>query len=185
MLHTEVRFLQSNNLFFNLKVIIIWASSTIVQYNIILTKKVQNYFKVMINYIIAVTLHAKRDNVRSFSSYQLPFSQMILLLSWIHIGLTFAHSQPWTQTLCIKQDESDLHFPQFSSCHDVSPQFSYVKAGRQQMWVRWQELCLGCSCSTFDGAEQFFIAELHCLSRKFTLWMLCGHSCKAFDQQCL
>ena len=48
MLHTEVRFLQSNNLSFNLKVIIIWASSTIVQYNIILTKKVQNYFEVKI-----------------------------------------------------------------------------------------------------------------------------------------
>jgi hypothetical protein len=40
--------------------------------------------------------------------------------------------------------------------------------------------CLGSSCSTFYGAEQFFIAESHCFSTKPTLWMLCGCSCKAF-----
>ena len=37
-----------------------------------------------------------------------------------------------------------------------------------------------CSCSTFYGAEQFFIAESHCFSRIFTLWVLCDLSCKAF-----
>ena len=37
-----------------------------------------------------------------------------------------------------------------------------------------------CSCSTYYGAEQFFIAESHCFSRIFTLWVLCGCSGKAF-----
>ena len=65
MLHTEVRFLQSNNLLFNPKIIILRMSSTIVQYNTILTKKIQNYFEVMIIYIIAGTSHFRRNNVRS------------------------------------------------------------------------------------------------------------------------
>jgi hypothetical protein len=95
------------------------------------------------------------------------------ILDWLCV-----HS--WTQTLCIKEGGSDLHLPQFSSWHDVSSQFSSVKAGRQQMWVRQQEFCSNYSCSTFDRAEQFIIAELCCLSRKCTLWLLCGCSCKAF-----
>ena len=81
MLNTEVRFLQSNNLLFNPKIVILRMSSTIVQYYTILTKMVQIYFEVMINYIIAVTSHARRNNVMQFCSYHLPFSQMILLLS--------------------------------------------------------------------------------------------------------
>ena len=36
--------------------------------NTILTKKVQIYFKVMINYIIALTSHARRNNLMSFCS---------------------------------------------------------------------------------------------------------------------
>ena len=64
---------------------------------------------------------------------------MILLSSWIHIYLTFVWVHSWNQTICIKQGVSDLPFPQLSSCHDVPPHFSSVKAGRQQMWVRWQE----------------------------------------------
>ena len=56
------------------------------------------------------------------------------ILDWFCV-----HSHSWTQTLCIKQGVSDLHWHQFSSCHDDSPQFSSVKAGRQQIWVRWQE----------------------------------------------
>ncbi len=36
----------------------------------ILTKKVLNYFEVMINYIIAVTSHARSNNLMSFCSYQ-------------------------------------------------------------------------------------------------------------------
>ena len=83
----------SNNILFNPKMEIICASSTIVQYNNYFNKKVLNYFEVMINYIIAVTLHARRNNLMTFCSYQLPFSQMILLLSWIHIGLILC-SQP-------------------------------------------------------------------------------------------
>ena len=57
------------------------------------------------------------------------------ILDWL-----FDHSHSWTQTFYIKQSVSDLHLPQFSSWHGFSPQFSSVKAGRQQMWVRWQEL---------------------------------------------
>ena len=56
------------------------------------------------------------------------------ILDWFCV-----HSHSRTQTLCIKQGVSDLHWHRFCSCHDVSPQFSSVKAGRQQMWVRWQE----------------------------------------------
>ena len=56
------------------------------------------------------------------------------ILDWFCV-----HSHSWTQTLCIKQGVSDLHWHQFCSCHDDSPQFSSVKAGRQQMWVKWQE----------------------------------------------
>ena len=36
----------------------------------ILTKMVLNYFEVMINYIIAVTLHARRKNLMSLCPYQ-------------------------------------------------------------------------------------------------------------------
>ena len=45
-------------------------SLTIVQYNNYLTKKILNYFEVMINYIIALTSHARRNNLMSFCSYQ-------------------------------------------------------------------------------------------------------------------
>ena len=38
--------------------------------------------------------------------------------------------QEWTQT----KSQSNM-----KSWHDVSPQVPSVKAGRQQMWVRWQE----------------------------------------------
>ena len=65
MLHTEVKFLQSNNLLFNPMFIILGMSSTLFQYDTILTRKVQIYFEVMINYIIALTLHARKNIVRS------------------------------------------------------------------------------------------------------------------------
>ena len=136
MLHTEVRFLQSNNLLFNPTIIILRMSLTIVQYNTISTKKVQIYFEVMINYIIALTSHARRNNLMSFCPYQHSqwwyYNRHEFILDWLCL-----HS--WTQTLCIKQGVSDLHWHRFCSCHDVSPQFSSVKAGRQQTWVRWQE----------------------------------------------
>ena len=156
MLHTEVRFLQSNNLLFNPEIIIVWVSLTVVQYNTILTKKVQTYYEVMINYTVAVTSHARRNNVMSFcsGSYQLPFSQMILLASSIHIGLTLCSGSLLTSNpLCTKQGVSDSNWPEYISCHDVPPQFSSVTAGRQQTWERWLEFFWGCSCSTFDGTE--------------------------------
>ena len=71
MLYTEVKYLQSNNLLFNPKIVILRMSLTIVQYYTILTKKVQIYFEVMITYIIAVTLHVRRNNVMPFCSCQL------------------------------------------------------------------------------------------------------------------
>ena len=102
----------------------------------ILAKMVLNYFEVMINYIIAVSSHARRNNLMSFCSYQHSqwwyYNRHEFLLDWLCL-----HS--WTQTLCIKQGESDLHWPRFSSCHDIPPQFSSVKADGQQMWVRQKE----------------------------------------------
>ena len=56
----------------------------------IIAKKVLNDFEVMINYIIAESLHVRRNNVMPFCSYHLPFSRMILLLSWVHIRLTLS-----------------------------------------------------------------------------------------------
>ena len=83
MLHTEVRFLQSNNLLFNPKIVIPWVRTTTVQYNTILSKKDQNYFDLKMNYTIAVSSHARRNNLISVCSCscQLPFSWMILLSS--------------------------------------------------------------------------------------------------------
>ena len=102
----------------------------------IVTKMVLNYFEVMINYIIALTLHARRNNLMSFCSFQLSqwwyYDHHDFILDWLWL-------YSWTQTLCIKQGESDLHSPQFSSCHAIPPQFISVKAGRQQMWVRQKE----------------------------------------------
>jgi hypothetical protein len=90
----------------------------------------------MINYIIAVFLHVRRNNLMSLCSYQCSqwwyYNHHESILDWLCL-----HS--WTQTLCIKQGESDLHWPWYSSCHDIPPQFLSVKAGRQQMWVRQQE----------------------------------------------
>ena len=129
MLHTEVRFLWYNNLLFNPKIIILWVSLTIVQFKSILTKRVQNYFEVMIHDIIPETSHARRKNVTSFvrnlvnqlfHGWHYYHHEFILewLCAWVH---------SWTQTLCIKQGVSDLHLSQFSSWYDVSPQFSSVK----------------------------------------------------------
>ena len=95
-----------------------------------------SYFEIMNYYIIAVASHARRNNLMSFYSCQLSqwwyFDCHEFILDWLCL-----HS--WTQTLCTKQGLSDLHCPQFGTCHDVSPQFSSVKAGRQQMRVRQQE----------------------------------------------
>ena len=97
---------------------------------------VLNYFEVMINYIIAVNSHVRRNNLMSFCSCQLShwwyYNRHDFILDWLCL-----HS--WTQNHCIKQGESDLHWPRFSSCHDIPPQFSSVKADGQQMWVRQKE----------------------------------------------
>ena len=102
----------------------------------IFTKKVLNYFEVMINYIIALTLHARRNNLMSFCSYQCShwcyYDRHDFILDWL-----CPHS--WTQTLCIKQGESDLHLPWINSCHNIPWQFLSVKANGQQMWVRQKE----------------------------------------------
>ena len=141
MLHTEVRFLGSNNLLINPMLEILRMSSTIVQYNNIFSKKIQNYFEVMINYIIAVTLHARRNNVSLLVWVLANF----LFHRWYFLRHEFIFDRlcvhSFTQSLCTKQGVSDLHLAQLSSCHDVSPQFSSVKAGRQLMWVRQQEIC--------------------------------------------
>ena len=102
----------------------------------ILAKKVLNYFEVMISYIIAVTLHARRNNLMSFCPYQHSqwwyYNRHEFILDWLCL-----HS--WAQTLCIKQGESDLHLPRCSLCHNIPPQFLSVKAGRQQMWARQKD----------------------------------------------
>ena len=161
MLHTEVVFLDLTIYYSIQKWKLFVPARLLFNINTILTKKVQIYFEVMINYIIAVISHVRRNNVSllvcvlaSFLFHGWYYYCHEFILDWLCL-----HS--WTQTLWIKQGVSDLHWHRFCSCHDVSPQFSSVKAGRQQVWVRQQKFCLGCSCSTFDRAEQFFIAELH------------------------
>ena len=109
MLHTEVMFLWSNNLLFNQKIIILWVSLAIVQYNTILCKKDDNYFEVMINYIIAVTSCVQRINVMPFCSYQLPFSQMILIPSWIHVGLILSVSLTFVVCLLLQMKNVEKH----------------------------------------------------------------------------
>ena len=100
---------------------------------------VLNYFEVMINYIIAVNSQVKRNNLMSFCSYQHSqwwyYNHHEFILDWLCL-----HS--WTQNHCIKQGESDLHLPQFSSCHAIPLQCLSVKADGQQMWVRKQEFVL-------------------------------------------
>ena len=102
----------------------------------IFTKKVLSYFEVMINYITALTSPARRNNLMSFCPYQRShwwyYNRHDFILDWLCL-----HS--WTQNLCILQGESDLHWPWFSSCHDIPPQFLSVKADGQQMWVRQKE----------------------------------------------
>ena len=138
----------------------------------------------MINYLIAVTSHARRNNLMSFCSYSCQLSQRWyyncheFILDWLCL-----HS--WSQTLCIKQGVSDLHFLRFCSCHDVSPQFSSVKAGRQQMWVRWQEFVQ--DINVLHLTELIGSSLLHYVASPKNL--SCGY-CVAvpvrhFDQQCL
>ena len=139
MLHTEVVFLDLT-IYYSIQQLLLleWAR---LLFNIatILTKKVLNYFEVMKNYIIAVTLHARRNNVMSFCPYQHSqwcyYDHHEFLFDWLCL-------YSWTQTLCILQGESYLHLPRFSLCHNIPPQFLSVKAGRQQMWVRRKEFVL-------------------------------------------
>ena len=70
----------------------------------------------------------------STSTFIDDFTLVMNILDWLFVHCLYS----CTQTLCTKQGVSDFHWSQFCSCHDVFPQFSPVKAGRQQMWVRWQ-----------------------------------------------
>ena len=73
-------------------------SSTIVQYYNIITKMVQICFKVMINYIIAVTSHARRNNVFGFLSNSIFTDNITLVMNsfWIDsvFTLELKHSAP-------------------------------------------------------------------------------------------
>ena len=124
--------LQSNDLLFHPEIISVLVSLTIVQYNTVLSKKVQNYFKVMINYIIAVTSSVRRNNVMPLCSCscQFPFSQMILLASCIYIGLTFCLGSLLKSNPLHHAGWVWFELAWFCSYHDVSPQVSSVKVGR-------------------------------------------------------
>ena len=139
MLHTEVVFLDLAIYYLIQKWKLFVQARLLFNIRPILAKMVLNYFEVMINYIIAVSLHVRRNNLMSFCSCQLSkwwyYNCHEFILDWLCL-----HS--WTQNLCIKQGESNLHWPQFSSCHDIPPQFLSVIAGRQQMWVRRKEFVL-------------------------------------------
>ena len=122
----------------------------------------------------------KQCNVNSLGSCQLTFSQVISLLSWIHIGLTLCsqpllNSNPLHQAGCVWFALAPVLLLPW--CFST---FFICKSRQTTNVSKMTRICLGCSCSTFGGAEQFFIAELHCFSRKPTLWMLCGRSYKAF-----
>ena len=113
----------------------------------------------------------KQCDVISLASWQLfygwYYSCHEYILNWL-----FVHSHSWTQTLCIKQGVSDLHLPRFCSCHDISPQFSSVQAGRQEIWVRCQKFVCS-SCFKFDGAEYcwwLLIQPFHLITK--WLWII-------------
>ena len=128
MLHTEVVFLDLTIYYSIQKWKLFVRARLLFNITTILTKKVLNYFEVMINYIIAVTLHVRRNNVMPFFSYHLLFSQMILLPSWIHIGLIL-YSQPLLNSNTLHQARCVWYtLDPVCSCHDVSPQFSSGKA---------------------------------------------------------
>ena len=139
MLHTKVVFLDLTIYYSIQQLQLLEWAQFLFNITTICTKKVLNYVEVMINYIIAVTSHVRRNNLMSFCPYQhyqwWYYNHHEFLLDWLCL-----HS--WTQNLCILQGESDLHSPRFSSCHDIPPQFSSVKADGQQMWVRWKEFVL-------------------------------------------
>ena len=96
----------------------------------ILAKKVLNYFEVMIDYIIAVTLHARETISCHFVHTNIISDDIMTIMNSYWIDSVFTLE---LKTHCIKQGESDLHWPQFSSCHAIPPQFSSVKADGQQM----------------------------------------------------
>ena len=132
-------FLGSSNLLFNPKIVIPWVRTTTVQYNTILSKKDQNYFEVMINYIIAVTSSVRRNNVMPLCSCscQFPFHRWYYLhyafiLDWLFV---WVHS--WTQTFCTKQSVSDLHWPAFALTTMILHSFHlYKQVDNKFEWER-------------------------------------------------
>ena len=105
------------------------------------------------------------------------FSIMIILASWIYIALTLCsqsllNSNTLHQARCVWFVLALLFLlPWWFST-------VFICKSRQTTYVSETERI--CLCSTFDRAEQFFITESNCFSRIFTLWVLCGCSCKAF-----
>ena len=87
--------------------------------NTILTKKVQIYFEIMINYIIAVALHVRRNNVFRFLSTSNFMDDIMNVMNSDRIDSVFTATLELKHS-AFKQGESDLHCPQFSSCHDDS-----------------------------------------------------------------
>ena len=169
MLHTEVVFLDLTIYYSIQQLLLLEWARLLFNITTILTKMVLNYFEVMINYIIALTLHARRNNLMSFCSYQHSqwwyYDRHEFILDWLCL-----HS--WTQTLCIKQGESDLDLPWFSSCHDIPPQLSSVKAGRQQMWVRWKNLFLFYIWRSWAVLHCWIILLLHKTYLVSIVWLL-------------
>ena len=135
----------------------------------------------MINYIIAVSLCVRRNNMRSLYSYSFQlyhrwyYDRHGFILDWLCL-----HS--WTQTLCIKQGESDLHWPQFRVCHDIPPQFLSVIADGQQLWVRQNEFVLVLHFIELSSSSLLNnIASPKNLPCEYCMAAAVRH----FDQQCL
>ena len=192
----KLQTLWSNNLLFNPDIVIVWVSSTIVHCNTTFTKMIQISFEVMINYIIAVTLHARTNNVMPFCfcSCQLPFSQILSLLSLIYIGLILC-SQPLLNSNPLHQRIATSKQDVVTTVAAISVRFAFAPV----LFLPW---CFStvfiCKCRQTTNVSEmtrilfglfmFYIwqswavlhCKLHCLSRKFTLCMLCGCSCKAF-----
>ena len=97
------------------------------------------------------------------------------ILNWL-----FVHSHSWTQTLCIKQGVSDLHLPRLSSCHDISPQFSSVQTGRQEIWVRCQKFVCVAHALHFTELSSSSLPHYIASPENLHCWVLGRHSCKAF-----
>ena len=150
----------------------------------------------MIDYIIAVTSCDQRNNVMSFcsGSCQLPLSWVMLLLPWLYTGLTLC-SHPLLNSNPLHQRIATSKQDVVTTVAAISVRFAFAPV----LFLPW---CFStvfiCKCRQTTNVSEmtrilfglfmFYIwqswavlhCKLHCLSRKFTLCMLCGCSCKAF-----